>query len=111
MRDPLVPFEARLDAPVYVQSNCITPSRRDAIVGALMKFEDLGLKSYGRRAVHSFRHGGMRCTRRASARRPGCGSPPRCMCGAWACLLPRLAGRHGLQAGCRSGRVCSVRVA
>ncbi len=51
MHDPVIPFEERLDAPVYVQSNCITPSRRDAIVGALMKFEDLGLKSYGRWAA------------------------------------------------------------
>ena len=48
MHDPGVPFEERSDAPVYVQSNCITPSRRDVTVSHLMKFKDLGVKSYGR---------------------------------------------------------------
>ena len=48
MHDPPVPFEDRSDAPVYVQSNCITPSRRDVTISQLMKFADLGIKSFGR---------------------------------------------------------------
>ena len=49
-RDLGVPWEARLDSPAYVQSNCWAASGRDMIVGRLKKFRDLGIRSYGRRA-------------------------------------------------------------
>ena len=51
MHDPVVPFEQRLDSPAFVQSNCWAASGRDATVGHLMKFRDLNIRSYGRRAA------------------------------------------------------------
>lgn len=51
MHDLVVPWGERLDSPAFVQSNCWAASNRDATVGHLMRFRDLGIRSYGRRAT------------------------------------------------------------